>query len=42
VIVRPLDGFGATDAIRVTVGTAEENELFGDALGQVRLGVFKT
>src|SRR5579884_416257 len=42
VIVRPLDGFGATDAIRVTVGTSEENELFGAALGHVRLGVFKT
>jgi len=42
VIVRPLDGFGATDAIRVTVGTREENELFGAALGHVRLGVFKT
>jgi histidinol-phosphate aminotransferase len=42
VIVRPLDGFGATDAIRVTIGTAEENEIFGAALGHVRLGVFKT
>ena len=28
VIVRPLAGFGAPEAIRVTVGTAEENELF--------------
>jgi histidinol-phosphate aminotransferase len=35
VIVRPTGGFGAPGAIRVTVGTAEENELFGDALGRV-------
>ncbi|MHB8641593.1 MAG: histidinol-phosphate transaminase [Gaiellaceae bacterium] len=35
VIVRPLHGFGATDAIRVTVGTAEENEFFADALAKV-------
>jgi histidinol-phosphate aminotransferase len=34
VIVRPLRGFGAPTAIRVTVGTDEENELFGAALGQ--------
>ena len=34
-IVRPLDGFGAPGAIRVTVGTAEENEFFADALGRV-------
>jgi histidinol-phosphate aminotransferase len=38
VIVRPLAGFGAPGAIRVTVGTAEENELFGAALGNVVLG----
>jgi histidinol-phosphate aminotransferase len=35
VIVRPAGGFGAPGAIRVTVGTPEENELFGDALGRV-------
>jgi histidinol-phosphate aminotransferase len=35
VIVRPLAGFGAPGAIRVTVGTAEENALFAEALGQV-------
>ena len=35
VIVRPLHGFGATNAIRVTVGTPEENELFVAALGRV-------
>jgi histidinol-phosphate aminotransferase len=38
VIVRPTGGFGAAGAIRVTVGTAEENELFGDALGRVLSG----
>ena len=35
VIVRPTIGFGAPGAIRVTVGTGEENELFGDALGRI-------
>jgi histidinol-phosphate aminotransferase len=35
VIVRPTGGFGAPGAIRVSVGTAEENELFGEALGRV-------
>ena len=35
VIVRPAGGFGAAGAIRVTVGTPEENELFGQALGRV-------
>jgi histidinol-phosphate aminotransferase len=35
VIVRPTHGFGAPSAIRVTVGTAEENELFAEALGRV-------
>jgi histidinol-phosphate aminotransferase len=35
VIVRPTHGFGAPGAIRVTVGTAEENEIFADALGRV-------
>jgi histidinol-phosphate aminotransferase len=37
VIVRPLGAFGAPNAIRVTVGTDEENELFGEALAQVVL-----
>jgi histidinol-phosphate aminotransferase len=36
VIVRPLAGFGAPGAIRVTVGTPEENELFAQALRRVR------
>jgi histidinol-phosphate aminotransferase len=35
VIVRPLAGFGAPNAIRVSVGTPEENRLFGDALARV-------
>ena len=29
-IVRPLGGFGAPGAIRVTVGTAEENAIFAE------------
>jgi histidinol-phosphate aminotransferase len=36
VIVRPLAGFGAPDAIRVTVGTSEEHELLDKALGRVK------
>ena len=39
VIVRPLDGFGSTSAIRVTVGTSEENDVFAKALGHVFSGV---
>jgi histidinol-phosphate aminotransferase len=39
VIVRPLDGFGSTSAIRVTVGTSEENDVFAEALGHVFSGV---
>jgi histidinol-phosphate aminotransferase len=35
VIVRPLDGFGAPSAIRVTVGTSEENGIFAEAFGRV-------
>jgi histidinol-phosphate aminotransferase len=35
VIVRPLHGFGAPTAIRVSVGTPEENEFFAHALGRV-------
>ena len=38
VIVRPTGSFGAPGAIRVTVGTPEENELFGQALGRVLSG----
>jgi histidinol-phosphate aminotransferase len=36
VIVRPLHGFGAPTAIRVTCGTPEENRFFADALARVR------
>ena len=36
VIVRPLAGFGAPTAIRVTIGTPEENELFAEALARLR------
>jgi histidinol-phosphate/aromatic aminotransferase/cobyric acid decarboxylase-like protein len=39
VIVRPLAAFGAPDAIRVSVGTEEENLVFRSALGQVLSGV---
>jgi histidinol-phosphate aminotransferase len=35
VIVRPLAGFGAPTAIRVTVGTDEENQIFAEALARV-------
>ena len=36
VIVRPLASFGAPGAIRVTVGTKEENEHFAQAFGRVQ------
>jgi histidinol-phosphate aminotransferase len=35
VIVRPCGGFGAPGAIRVSVGTTEENAMFAAALGHV-------
>ena len=35
VIVRPLAGFGAPNAIRVSVGSPEENAFFAEALGRV-------
>jgi histidinol-phosphate aminotransferase len=35
VIVRPLAPFGAPGAVRVTVGTAEENDFFASALKRV-------
>jgi histidinol-phosphate aminotransferase len=35
VIVRPTGGFGAPGGIRVTVGTADENATFAEALGRV-------
>jgi histidinol-phosphate aminotransferase len=39
VIVRPTHGFGGPTAIRVTVGTQEENAFFAEALARVRGGV---
>ena len=42
VIVRPAGGFGAPGAIRVTVGTPEENEFFGEALGRVLSGAARS
>ncbi|MDX6543757.1 MAG: histidinol-phosphate aminotransferase [Gaiellaceae bacterium] len=35
VIVRPLHAFGAPGAVRVTVGTPEENALLGEALSRL-------
>ena len=35
VIVRPLAGFGAPSAIRVTVGTADEHAFLAQALARV-------
>jgi len=35
VIVRPLGGFGAPEAIRVTVGTPDENVFLAQALGRL-------
>lgn len=39
VIVRPLEGFGAPTAIRVSVGTNDELEAFAAAIGHVLSGV---
>jgi histidinol-phosphate aminotransferase len=39
VIVRPLHGFGAPTAIRVTVGTPDEHEFLAEALGRIGSGV---
>ena len=36
VIVRPTHGFGGPTAIRVTVGTAEENAFLAEALDRIR------
>jgi len=36
VIVRPLAGFGAPDAIRVTVGTPDDHAFLDEALGRVK------
>ena len=37
VIVRPTAGFGAPGAIRVTVGTEDENAFFAEALARVNV-----
>jgi histidinol-phosphate aminotransferase len=36
VIVRPLGGFGATDAVRITVGTADEHAFLAAALARMK------
>jgi histidinol-phosphate aminotransferase len=36
VIVRPLHGFGAPTAIRVSCGTPDENDFFAEALADAR------
>jgi histidinol-phosphate aminotransferase len=38
-IVRPLHGFGAPTAIRVTVGTDDENSFFEDALARAKAAI---
>ena len=35
-IVRPLGGFGSPGAMRITVGTPEENAFLDEALARVR------
>jgi len=35
-IVRPAAAFGAPGALRITVGTPDENEFFASALASVR------
>jgi histidinol-phosphate aminotransferase len=42
VVVRPLAGFGAPGAIRVTVGRPDENEVFRSALARVVSGATAT
>jgi histidinol-phosphate aminotransferase len=39
VIVRPLHGFGAPTAVRITVGTPDEHEFLADALARIGSGV---
>jgi histidinol-phosphate aminotransferase len=38
VIVRPMDGFGLPEHVRITIGTAEENEKLVKALQRIREG----
>jgi histidinol-phosphate aminotransferase len=35
VIVRPIGNYGLTNHLRVTIGTAEDNQAFIDALDRV-------
>jgi histidinol-phosphate aminotransferase len=35
-IVRPMGAFGAPGALRITVGTPDENAFFAEALASVR------
>ena len=39
VIVRPLSGFGAPEAIRITVGTSDEHAFLDEALARVKTGL---
>lgn len=39
VIIRPMSGFGLNDHVRISIGTADENERFIKALGEVRAAV---
>src|SRR5262249_44813896 len=39
VIVRPLHGVGAPEAIRVTVGTSDEHAFLAEALGRAGVGL---
>jgi histidinol-phosphate aminotransferase len=39
VIVRPLHGFGAPTAVRITVGTPDEHEFLAEALARIGSGV---
>ena len=41
VIIRPLAGWGAKTAIRVTVGRPEENELFVSAMKKVMMAAVR-
>jgi histidinol-phosphate aminotransferase len=41
VIVRPTHGFGGPTAVRITIGTAEENAFFADALDRLPAMVTK-
>jgi histidinol-phosphate/aromatic aminotransferase/cobyric acid decarboxylase-like protein len=38
VIIRPLAGFGAPDAVRITVGTGDEHAFLAAALARLKTG----